>query len=143
MSYHCHQRTEINTSSSTVCLEEISLPSRESTATSHLLANLLNIHLIPSSRWFLKILKSTVSKIQPWTAPLVTGYQPDVTPFTKTLQDRPISLLIFQCITDMSSCVLNILSRRILWETISNALLKSISTTSTSFLLSARRVMLS
>ena len=64
-----------------------SLPSRESTAPLNLvsLANLFNIYLVPVFGSFIKILKSTGPKIEPWGTLLVTGRQPDVTAFTVTL----------------------------------------------------------
>ncbi|KAK4831737.1 LOW QUALITY PROTEIN: hypothetical protein QYF61_018867 [Mycteria americana] len=63
---------------------KVSLPSRESTAPPSLVssANLLNVHLIPASTSFIKTLKSTGPKTEPWGTPLVTGCEPDVTPFT-------------------------------------------------------------
>jgi len=53
-----------------------SLPSRESTAPPSLvlLGNLLNAHSIPASRSFIKTLKSTDPKIEPWGTPLVTHF---------------------------------------------------------------------
>ncbi|KAK4807110.1 hypothetical protein QYF61_018451 [Mycteria americana] len=57
-----------------------SLPLRESTAPPNLvsLANLLNVHSTPASRSFIKALKSTGPKTEPWGTPLVTGCQPDL-----------------------------------------------------------------
>lgn len=79
----------------------------------------------PASRSFMKTLKITGPIMEPWGTPLVTGHQPDVTPFAVTLWAWPTIQLFTHLIVYLSSCMLDILSRRILWETVSKALLKS------------------
>lgn len=73
------------------------------------------------SRSFIK----TSPKIEPWQTTLVTGRQPDVTPFITTLCAWPVNQFFTQCIMDLSSYVVDILSRRTPWETVSKACLKS------------------
>jgi len=48
-------------------------------------ANLLRAPSSPTSKSFMKILKSTGPTVEPWGTPLVPGRQPDVTPFTISL----------------------------------------------------------
>lgn len=55
--------------------------------------------------------------MEPWGTPLVTGYQPDVTPFTTALWAWPNSWLFTDCIMFLFSCTLAIWSRSIPWET--------------------------
>ena len=68
-------------------------------------ANLLRVHSMPSTRPSVMILNRTGPDSDPWGKPLVTCHQLALTPFTTTLWAS--------------------FSRRILWETVSKALLKS------------------
>lgn len=54
-------------------------------------ANLPGMHLSPVFRWFIKTLKTTGAKTEPWGIPLVTGYHPDATPFMTALFFRCFS----------------------------------------------------
>ncbi|KAK4806181.1 hypothetical protein QYF61_001104 [Mycteria americana] len=76
--FHTVGDCQLSSLSRSLC--KASLPSRESTAPPSLVssANLLNVHLIPAPRSFMKTLKRTGPKIEPWGTPLLTGRQPDV-----------------------------------------------------------------
>lgn len=65
-----------------------SLPSTGSTATSNLAlsGNPLKTPYSSTSKSFMKALKRTGPKTEPWRTPLVTGCQSDVTPLTITLR---------------------------------------------------------
>jgi len=64
-----------------------SVPLSEPTALPNLVpsASLLTVRSSPASRSFIKTVKGTGLKMEPWGTPLVTGYQPNVTPFTTAL----------------------------------------------------------
>lgn len=79
------------------------------------------------------VFKKTGPKEEPCGAPLVTGYHPDATPFTVTLCAQPISHLITHFMVCLPSCVLDILSTRILLGTVLKPLLKSKRMISTGF----------
>lgn len=99
-------------------------PRGESAAPPNLVsfANLLSIPSSPASKSFLKTLKKIGPKMEPYGTPLLTGCQSDVSPFT--LWAQPVNQLFDCFITYLSSCVLVVLSRRILWEAVLKALLK-------------------
>jgi len=61
-------------------------------------------------------LKRTGPKTEPFGTPLMTGHQLDVAPFT--LWAKPASQLFTHCIMYLSGWILDVLSRRILWETV-------------------------
>jgi len=78
---------------------------------------------MPSSRSSIKILNRTGPSTNPWGTPLVTGRQLDLTPFTTTLWARPSSQFLTQSRVYLSKPRTASLCRRILWETVSKALL--------------------
>lgn len=82
-------------------------------------------------------------RIEPWGTLLVTGHQPGVDLFPATLATLQLSQFITHC--GMSLCVshLDHLSRRMLWGTVSKALLKSGNITFPAFLSSTKQVILS
>ena len=120
------------------------LTSKEITGPPNLMSSTNLVYLqfpYPNHWWF--SLKKTGPKIEPCRFPLVNGHQPDVTPFTITLRTWPVSQLFTHCIVLLSSCMLDDLFRRILWEIVSKAFLKSKKITSAGFLWAMRWVTLS
>ena len=91
-----HVADDCQLSNLCISLCKDSLPSMESTAPPSLVssANLLKVHSTPVPRSFMKTLKSTGPKTDPWGIPLVTGCKPDITPFTIILWAQPISKLL-------------------------------------------------
>lgn len=69
----------------------------------------------------MKTTKRTGPKMVPWGTQIMTGCQSGVTPFAITHWARPISQLFTHHTMYLSICMLDILSRRILWVTISKA----------------------
>ena len=81
--------------------------------------NSVRVHSVPSSRSFIKFLHSIGRNLVPWGTLLVTSCQLNTGPVTTPFKFP--SLAAFH----LSSSYLTILSTRILWETVSNTLLKS------------------
>uniref|UniRef100_A0A8C8AAR1 Retinoic acid receptor responder 1 n=1 Tax=Otus sunia TaxID=257818 RepID=A0A8C8AAR1_9STRI len=63
-------------------------------------------------------------KTQPWGTPLLTGHQSDLTPFTTTLWAQPSNHFFTQRSVCPSKPRAASFGRRMLWETLSKALLK-------------------
>jgi len=80
--------------------------------------------LNPSSISLRKMLSKTGPKAEHWGTPLVTGRQLDLTPFTTTLCARPFSQFFIQRRVHPSKPWAASFSRRMLWGTVSKALLK-------------------
>ena len=87
--------------------------------------NLLRLHSITSSRSSIKILKRTGLSTKSWGTPLVTGLQLDLTLFTTTLWAWLSSQFLTQRSVHQSKPRAASFLRRMLWETVSKALLKS------------------
>jgi len=73
----------------------------------------------------MNVLNSTGPRIEPWGTPRVSSYQPDAAPLTTTLWALPFSQFFTQCTAYLLISQLDNLSRRMLWGTVSKALLKS------------------
>ena len=86
-------------------------------------ANSLREHSIPSPRSLIKMLHKAGPNTEPWRTSLVTGHQPDLTPFTTTLCARPSRRFFTQRRVHPSKPRAASFSRRMLWETVSTALL--------------------
>ena len=91
------------------------------------------MHSTPASSLLTDILKRTGPRIEPWGTSLVIGCQPDIASFSTTFWALPFSQLFTQCTTNPIIPQFDNLSRRILWGTVSKALLKSRKTASTTF----------
>ncbi|CAM9595396.1 unnamed protein product, partial [Bubo scandiacus] len=73
----------------------------------------------------IKMLNRSGPKTEPWGTPLMTGSQLDLTLFTTTLWARPSSQFFTQQSVCPSKPRAASFARRMLWETVSKALLKS------------------
>lgn len=88
-------------------------------------ANLMRMQQIPSARSFIKILNKTSPKPESWGTPLVPGWQLDLTPFTTMLWIWQLSHFFNQCSVHSSKPWAASFPRRMLWEIVSNIILKS------------------
>ena len=59
-------------------------------------SNVLMVHSTPASRSLINTLKKTAPRTEPWGTPLVTGCQPEVATFTRTLWTLPFSQIFTQ-----------------------------------------------
>ena len=121
------------------------LPSSRSTLLPNVVssANLLRVHSNSLSRSVINVFNRTGPNIEPCGTPLVTGHQLDLTPFTTTLWAQPSSQFFIQRRVRPSKPRAVTFPRRMLWETVTKALLKFRQTTSTAFLSSTKRDTLS
>jgi len=80
---------------------------------------------MPSSRSSVKILNRTGPSTSPWGATLITSHQLGLTPFTTIQWAWPSGQFFTQQRVYMSKLWASSFSTRMLWETVSVALLKS------------------
>ncbi|XP_074679867.1 sodium/bile acid cotransporter 7 isoform X1 [Strix aluco] len=88
------------------------------------------LSITPINEWLLKgssikMLNRSGLQTEPWGTPLVTGRQLDLTPFTTALWARPSSQFFTQQSMRSSKPRAASCARRMLWETVSKASLKS------------------
>lgn len=125
--------TGISNSLKSLCRVSLSLRELTAPPNSVLLTNLVHIPLSPKFRLLMKTMKCAELRMDTSGTPLVTRCWPDVIPFTISLCAQPMNQLLTHHVTWLSSCELDILSRRILRETLSESLLKSERITSVDF----------
>ena len=88
-------------------------------------ANLLRVDTILSSKSLMKIANKTRSSTDPWGTLLKADLQLDSVPLLTTLLDWPVSQFLIQFTVHSSIPHFLIFIIRMVWETVSNALLKS------------------
>lgn len=102
-----------------VCQDHSARPpsSREPTAPPKVIHRLSLLSSLASHK-LMKRLKRTYSKMKPYGTSPVTVHKTDGTPFAITLWAWSASQLFTHHVIVLSSCMLNILSRGVLWETV-------------------------
>jgi len=87
--------------------------------------NLLRVHLIPLLMSLIKTLKSISPSIDPWGIPLVTDLHLDIESLATTSCEQSCNQPLIHQTVHPSNPYLSNLESRMLWETMSKALLKS------------------
>jgi len=88
-------------------------------------ANLLRVHSVPSSRSLMKMLNRTGPSTDPWGTPLVSSLKLDFMSQITTLWGWLFSSFSVHLTVCSSSPYFNSFSMRLLWKTVSAALLES------------------